>query len=80
MRNISQHVMLPALINAADPFNANGFCGKHGLLVGLINGEIPFTRLSEVVSQPKPLNLDLLDLARVLSRYFPPIQHYRTSL
>jgi 6-phosphofructokinase 1 len=41
---------------------------EHGLLVGLLNGEVTTTPLSDAASRPRPLNLELLDLARVLAR------------
>lgn len=41
--------------------------GQHGLLVGLIRGEIAATPLSEVGASRKPLDLRLLELARVLA-------------
>ena len=41
--------------------------GEHGVLVGLQKGAITTTPLSEVVATKKPLDLDLLDLARVLA-------------
>lgn len=42
--------------------------GKSGVLVGLIRGEIAATPLSEVAGKKKPLDLRLLDLARVLAQ------------
>ena len=42
--------------------------GKHGVLVGLHNGQVGTTPLHEVVNTPKPLDLSLLDLTKVLSR------------
>ena len=42
--------------------------GSHGVLVGMINGEVATTPLSQVVNQKKPLNLRLLDLANVLAK------------
>jgi 6-phosphofructokinase 1 len=42
--------------------------GEHGLLVGLLNGEIAATPLDKVVANQKPLDLRLLDLARVLAK------------
>jgi 6-phosphofructokinase 1 len=42
--------------------------GQSGVLVGLQNGEISTTPLSEVVRQKKPLDLSLLELARVLAQ------------
>jgi 6-phosphofructokinase 1 len=42
--------------------------GEHGVLVGLKNGVIAATPLSEVVRGRKPLDMELLELAQVLSR------------
>lgn len=42
--------------------------GEHGILVGLIKGEIAATPLEEVVSNKKQLDLRLLDLARALNK------------
>ena len=42
--------------------------GEKGVLVGLLRGQIATTPLSEVVANKKPLDLSLLELARVLSR------------
>jgi 6-phosphofructokinase 1 len=42
--------------------------GEHGLLVGLVKGEIAATPLAEVVANKKPLDQRLLELARVLAR------------
>jgi 6-phosphofructokinase 1 len=42
--------------------------GKSGVLVGLIKGEVTATPLSEVAGKKKPLDLRLLDLARVLAQ------------
>ena len=42
--------------------------GEHGVLVGLVNGEIAATPLTEVVANKKPLDLRLLELARMLAR------------
>ena len=42
--------------------------GEHGLLVGLLKGEIAATPLAEVVAKKKPLDLRLLELARVLAK------------
>ena len=42
--------------------------GEHGLLVGLIEGEIAATPLAEVVTNLKPLDLDLLELAQILAK------------
>jgi len=42
--------------------------GEHGLLVGLLKGEMAATPLAEVVANKKPLDLKLLELARVLAR------------
>jgi 6-phosphofructokinase 1 len=41
---------------------------EHGLLVGLLKGEIVATSLAEVVANKKPLDLELLKLARVLAK------------
>lgn len=41
---------------------------KHALLLGLVRGRITATPLSEVVSNKKTLDLNLLDLAHVLER------------
>ncbi|MBU0496198.1 MAG: 6-phosphofructokinase [Chloroflexi bacterium] len=41
--------------------------GEHGILVGLLKGEIKPTPLSEVVANKKPLDLELVQLARVLA-------------
>jgi 6-phosphofructokinase 1 len=43
-------------------------CGEHGVLVGLVKGEIASTLLTEVVANKKPLDLRLLELARMLAR------------
>ncbi|MFB0537163.1 MAG: 6-phosphofructokinase [Anaerolineae bacterium] len=42
--------------------------GEHGLLVGLLKGEIAATPLAEVVANKKPLDMRLLELARVLAK------------
>ena len=42
--------------------------GEHGLLVGLLKGEISATPLSEVVANKKTLDPDLFELARVLAK------------
>jgi len=42
--------------------------GKQGELVGLLKGEIGATPLAEVVNNKKPLDLRLLELARVLAK------------
>ena len=41
---------------------------EHGVLVGLIKGEIVTTPLTEVVANKKSLDLRLLELARVLAK------------
>ncbi|MFQ5858723.1 MAG: ATP-dependent 6-phosphofructokinase [Anaerolineae bacterium] len=41
--------------------------GQHGLLVGLLKGEIAATPLAEVIANEKPLDLRLLELAQVLA-------------
>ena len=40
--------------------------GEHGVLVGSIKGEVATTPLSEVVANVKPLDLRLLEIARVM--------------
>ncbi len=42
--------------------------GEHGVLMGLLKGEIAATPLAEVVANKKPLDLRLLELACVLAR------------
>lgn len=42
--------------------------GEHGVLVGFVKGETTATPLTEVVSNKKPLDLRLLELARMLAR------------
>jgi 6-phosphofructokinase 1 len=42
--------------------------GKHGILVGLIKGEIAATPLAEVAAKKKGLDLNLLELAKVLAK------------
>jgi 6-phosphofructokinase 1 len=42
--------------------------GRYGVLMGLIKEEIAATPYDDVVTKTKPLDLKLLDLARVLSR------------
>jgi 6-phosphofructokinase 1 len=42
--------------------------GRHGLLLGLINGKVAATPLAEIIHQKKPLDLNLLTLARNLAR------------
>jgi hypothetical protein len=42
--------------------------GGHGVLTGWVENRVHFTELSEVVSQPKPLDLSLLDMAGMLSK------------
>ena len=41
---------------------------QHGVLVGLDNDEVATTPLAEVATTKKPLNLRLLELARVLAQ------------
>ena len=41
---------------------------EYGVLLGLIQGEVSATPLSEVAANPKPLDLRLLELARVLAK------------
>jgi 6-phosphofructokinase 1 len=42
--------------------------GEHGVLVGLLRGDVATTPLAEVAARKKPLDLRLLELARVLAR------------
>jgi 6-phosphofructokinase 1 len=42
--------------------------GRHGVLVGMIQGKIVATPYAEVLSGSKPLDLNLLELAQVLNR------------
>jgi 6-phosphofructokinase 1 len=42
--------------------------GEHGVLLGLLKGEIRATPLAEVVANRKPLDLSLLDQVKVLAR------------
>jgi 6-phosphofructokinase 1 len=42
--------------------------GEHGILVGMVQGEIGATPLAEVATNKKKLDLRLLDLARALNR------------
>jgi len=42
--------------------------GTHGVLVGMVKGEVATTPLSEVVARRKPLDLKLLELAHVLAK------------
>ena len=42
--------------------------GEHGVLVGLVKGEIAAIPLAEVVANKKPLDQRLLELARVLAK------------
>jgi 6-phosphofructokinase 1 len=42
--------------------------GNNGVLVGMIKGEVAATPLAQVVTERKPLDLKLLELAQVLSR------------
>jgi 6-phosphofructokinase 1 len=42
--------------------------GEHGVLVGLLKGEIKSTPLAEVATNTKPLDMSLVELARVLAR------------
>lgn len=41
--------------------------GLHGILVGLLKGEIVATPLAEAVAARKPIDLRLMELARVLA-------------
>jgi 6-phosphofructokinase 1 len=42
--------------------------GEHGILLGLIKGEVTPTPLVDVVANKKQLDLRLLELARVLAK------------
>ncbi|UCB43230.1 MAG: 6-phosphofructokinase [Dehalococcoidales bacterium] len=42
--------------------------GEHGVLIGLLCGEVATTLLSEVAANKKPLDQELLDLVNVLAR------------
>jgi 6-phosphofructokinase 1 len=42
--------------------------GQHGILVGFIKGEIAATPLAEVAAKKKGLDLNLLELAKVLAK------------
>jgi len=42
--------------------------GEHGVLVGMIDGRVSTTLLPDVVGRTKPLDLELLSLARTLAR------------
>jgi 6-phosphofructokinase 1 len=42
--------------------------GEHGVLVGLIRGQVATTPLAEVVSACKPVDMRLWELAKTLAR------------
>ena len=42
--------------------------GEHGRLMGLLHGEVASTPLTEVVGRPKPIDLELLKLQKVLAQ------------
>jgi len=42
--------------------------GEHGVLIGMLRGEISATPLSEVATNKKPLDSRLLELARILAK------------
>jgi len=42
--------------------------GQTGVLVGLLRGEVATTPLADVAGVTKPIDLRLMDLARVLAR------------
>jgi 6-phosphofructokinase 1 len=42
--------------------------GNHGVMIGLLKNEIVATPLEKVASTPKPLDIDLVKLARVLAQ------------
>ncbi len=41
--------------------------GEQGVAIGVINDKISFTSFEEAINNPKPLNVDLLEMANVLS-------------
>jgi 6-phosphofructokinase 1 len=41
--------------------------GEHGVLAGLVNGDVNATPLAEIVATPTQLGLGLLTLARILA-------------
>jgi 6-phosphofructokinase 1 len=41
--------------------------GEHGVLVGLVRGQVSTTPLAEVVASCKPLDMRLWELAKVLA-------------
>jgi hypothetical protein len=41
---------------------------EFGVLVGMIQGQIKTTRLAEIVGKRKPLDMQLIRLARVLAQ------------
>ena len=41
---------------------------EYGMLVGLLNGEVKSTPLTEIVARRKALDLKLMDVARILAR------------
>jgi 6-phosphofructokinase 1 len=42
--------------------------GERGMLMGLKGGEVTSTPLEDIAGKSKPLDLDLLELARVLAQ------------
>lgn len=58
--------LLGTLLGAAAAEELAG--GKHGVLVGMVKGEVAATPLAQVVGRRKPLDLRLLDLAHVLAK------------
>jgi 6-phosphofructokinase 1 len=42
--------------------------GNYGVMTGLNKGEISATPLEDVIARPKPLDVRLIELARVLAR------------
>jgi len=42
--------------------------GEHGVLVGLVGNQVQATPLAEVANRTKPLDLELLQLAKMLAR------------
>jgi len=58
--------LLGTLLGAAATERLAG--GEHGVLVGLLKGEIAATPLAEVAARRKPLDLGLLELAKTLAQ------------
>ncbi|SNB46248.1 ATP-dependent 6-phosphofructokinase [Geobacter sp. DSM 9736] len=58
--------LLGTRLGAAAAYHLKG--GEHGVLVGLIKGEIATTPLEEVAGKKKPVDLRMLELAQVLAK------------